>query len=147
MTLTPAAWNFSKYGTGFPAPNVTNAGFSSQITSTISSLFGAISMTLTPNGRFVSVRQRRISSRVYSVVRPPVEMIPAPPAFETAAARFASEIHAIPPCRMGTSMPNSSFNRFATINTSIDYHICSFYVLKCALCRRWHRQTFPHLNL
>ena len=31
----PASFNFAKYGTGFPAPKVTKAGFSSQITSTI----------------------------------------------------------------------------------------------------------------
>jgi hypothetical protein len=56
-----------------------------------------MSITFTPNGLSVNCFALRISSRTYSVVLPPQEIIPAPPALETAAASFASEIQAIPP--------------------------------------------------
>ena len=46
----PAACNGSMKGTGLPAPNVTNAGFSSTMTAKISSKFGAINIKFTPNG-------------------------------------------------------------------------------------------------
>ena len=54
-------------------------------------------MILTPKGLAVKSLAFRISSRVHSTVRPPVAIIPAPPALETAAARFASEVQAMPP--------------------------------------------------
>ena len=55
MTLMPAACNGSMNGTGLPAPNVTNAGFSSTITAKISSRLGAINIKFTPNGLSVKV--------------------------------------------------------------------------------------------
>ena len=112
-TLTPAFLNFSKNGTGFPAPSVTKAGFSRQMTSTISSLFGAISMTLTPKGLSVSSRAFPISAAVHSVERPPVAITPAPPAFDTAATSFASEIQAIAPWMIGYFIPKTSVMLFA----------------------------------
>ena len=52
-------------------------------------------MILTPKGLAVKSLAFRISSRVHSTVRPPVAIIPAPPALETAAARFASEVYCL----------------------------------------------------
>ena len=97
ITLMPASWNGLIYGVGLPAPNVTKAGFSSMITSTNSSLFGAISIKLTPNGLSVNSLQARISLRVQSASRPPNAITPVAPAFATAATSVASETQAIAP--------------------------------------------------
>ena len=97
ITLMPAAWNFSIWGTGLPAPKVTKATFSSQSISIISAILGAISITFTPKGLSVSFFALRTSSRVHSTVRPPLPIMPAAPALETAAAKTASLVQAIPP--------------------------------------------------
>ena len=97
ITLTPALCILSIQGTGFPAPVVTKETFSSQTASAISSTFGAISIRFTPKGLSVRLFAFLISSITHSVVRPPLPIIPAPPAFETAAASVPSLLHAIPP--------------------------------------------------
>ena len=114
----PASWNFLMKGTGLPAPKVTKAGFSSQITSTISSTLGAMSITFTPKGLSVKVFALRISSRTHSAVRPPQAMMPAPPALETAEAKQASLVQAMPPWIMGYLMPKSSVILVFIISTS-----------------------------
>ena len=101
ITLIPALCIGSIQGTGLPAPVVTNATFSLQTTSAISFTFGAISIRFTPKGLSVRLFAFLISSSTHSVVRPPVPIIPAPPALDTAAASVPSLLQAMPPWMIG----------------------------------------------
>ena len=76
--------------------------------SAISAALGACSMMFTPKGLSVSSRHLRISFRTASVPKFIDEMRPRPPASETAAARRASAIHAMPPWNRGWRMPSIS---------------------------------------
>ena len=118
MTLIPASWNGLIYGVGLPAPSVTNAGFSAMITSTNSSLFGAISIKFTPKGLSVSSLHARISLRVHSASRPPKAITPVAPALATAATNVASETHAIAPWMIGYSIFSNSVS-FVLMNPPI----------------------------
>ena len=60
ITFAPAPFHSSMYFDGLPAPVVTTATRSSAITAATSSAKGLSSMTLTPKGRSVSSRARRI---------------------------------------------------------------------------------------
>ena len=97
ITFTPAFLSCSIYFAGFPAPVVTTAIFSSQTTSTASSIYGLMSIRFTPKGLSVSSFAFLICSLSCSPLEFIAAMIPSPPAFDTAAARFASAIQAIPP--------------------------------------------------
>ena len=114
-------------GTGLPAPRVTKATFSSHSITMISAMLGAISITLTPKGLSVRDFALRTSSRVHSTVRPPLPMIPAPPALETAAASTASLVHAIPPWITGYFIPKSSVNLVFMIITSQQFYTPIIY--------------------
>ena len=110
ITLMPASCNGLIYGTGLPAPSVTNAGFSSMIISTNSSLLGAINMRLTPKGLSVKSLQARISLRVHSASRPPRAITPVAPALATAATSLCSDTQAIAPWMIGYSICKSCVN-------------------------------------
>ena len=62
----------------------------------------------TPKGLSVRLRARSICFFRYSALAFMAEMIPRPPPLETAAASFPSEIQAMPPWKMGYSMPKRS---------------------------------------
>ena len=121
ITLIPALCIFSIQGTGLPAPVVINATFSSQTRSAISFTLGAISIRLTPKGLSVRLFAFLISSATHSVVRPPVPIIPAPPASETAAANTPSLLQAMPPCTIGYRIPNNSQNLFFILIPFLTY--------------------------
>ena len=87
---------------------VTTGTFSSRMTLATSGACGLISMTLTPKGRSVISRQARISLRRYSPGAFMAEMMPSPPALETAAASTCSLTQAMPPWKIGYSMPMRS---------------------------------------
>ena len=106
--MIPASWSGLIYGTGLPAPSVTNAGFSSIIISTNSSLLGAINMRLTPKGLSVNSLHARISLRVHSASRPPRAITPVAPALATAATNLCSDTQAIAPWIIGYSICKSS---------------------------------------
>ena len=108
MTLIPAAFHFSIYAAGEPAPVVRIFTPSSITMSATSAAFGAASMMFTPNGLSVNVLHFLISALTASVPKFMEEMRPSPPAFETAAARFASAIHAMPPWNNGYFIPRIS---------------------------------------
>lgn len=97
IILILAAFHFSMYGPGLPAPVVTTLTPSSIITSDSWSQCGFISIKLTPKGLSVSCLHLRISSLRRGASQPPEPMIPSPPAFETAATSSADEMLAIPP--------------------------------------------------
>ena len=96
------------YLLGLPAPVTTTGTRSSATTLATSAAKGLWSITLTPKGFSVRSRHSRIWSRTQSGPAFIAEMMPRPPASETAAARLASAIHAMPPWKMGFSMPTRS---------------------------------------
>ena len=65
-------------------------------------------MMFTPKGLSVRLRHRSICSFTYWALAFMAEMIPRPPPLETAAASLPSEIQAMPPWKMGYSMPKRS---------------------------------------
>ena len=67
-----------------------------------------MSMTLTPKGLSVRLRHRSICCFRYSAFKFMAEIIPRPPPLDTAAASLPSEIQAMPPWKMGYSMPKRS---------------------------------------
>lgn len=107
-TLIPASNHAGIYLPGFPAPVVRTGTFSSTTTRATSSTKGLISITLTPKGLSVISRHLRISARSCSPLEFIPAIIPRPPAFETAEARDASATQAMPPWKIGYSMPNNS---------------------------------------
>ena len=66
-------------------------------------------MMFTPKGWSVRRRQRRICARKASASMPPPPIRPIPPALETAAAKGAVAMLAMPPWIRGNSVPKSSF--------------------------------------
>ena len=105
--LTPASFHIFTKREGLPAPVVTTGTFSSATIAATSSTCGLISMMFTPKGLSVIVRHLRISSRTQSAPAFIAEMMPRPPALETALAREASAIHAMPPWMIGCRIPSS----------------------------------------
>ena len=97
MTLMPAASQSFIYLEGLPAPVVTTATFSSATSFATSSANGLISMMFTPKGLSVSSLAILICSRRYSAFAFIAEIMPRPPASETAPANLPSEIQAMPP--------------------------------------------------
>ena len=93
----PAAFQASIYLPGLPAPVVTTGTPSSMTIRARSSVFGLISMMLTPKGLSVWALHLRISSRITSPGALPPAMMPSPPALETAAASVDSATQAMPP--------------------------------------------------
>ncbi len=110
MTLLPASFQAGMYWPGLPAPVVMTAICSWASSAAMFSRSGFISMTLTPKGR--SVRLRQISISLFSrwASQPPEPMTPSAPALETAAANAPVAILAIPPWMMGNSTPKNSFS-------------------------------------
>ena len=95
--VIPASFHILTKREGLPAPVVTTGTFSSATTFATSSTKGLISMRLTPKGLSVIALQERISLRTQSAFAFMAEMMPRPPALETALASDASAIHAMPP--------------------------------------------------
>ena len=109
-TLTPASSHMGIYFEGFPAPVVTTATRSFAASSATSAAKGDISMMFTPKGLSVRDRARSICSLRYCALAFMAEIIPSPPPLETAAASLPSDIQAMPPWKMGYSIPKSSHN-------------------------------------
>ena len=116
MTLTPASLSLATYLAGFPAPVVTTGTCMSATNWANASLCGFISIKLTPKGLSVKDRQVSISTRIWSALRPPVAMMPKPPALLTAAAKAPVAMFAIPPCRIGFSIDKSSHIVFMVVS-------------------------------
>ena len=104
----PASSHMGIKREGFPAPVVTTETFSSAVSFATSSAKGDISMMLTPKGLSVRLLARSICFLRYSASAFMAEIIPRPPPLDTAAASLPSEIQAIPPWKMGYSMPKRS---------------------------------------
>jgi hypothetical protein len=97
MTLIPHSVQAFMYLEGRPAPVVTTGTFSSETVAATSSANGLISMMLTPKGLSVNCLHFLISFLRYSALAFIADIMPNPPAFETAPASEASETHAMPP--------------------------------------------------
>ena len=101
MMTIPASFHIFTKREGLPAPVVTTGTFSSATIFATSSTWGLMSMMFTPNGLSVAARHFLISSLTQSAFAFIAEMMPRPPALETALAKEASAIHAMPPCMIG----------------------------------------------
>ena len=115
----PASFQAGTYLPGLPAPVVTTCTPSSATTFANSSMWGFMSIRLTPKGLSVAVLAARISARRASASSPPPATRPRAPALDTAAAKAPVAMLAMPPWMMGNSVPSSSFN-FITFSLSED---------------------------
>ena len=93
---------------GRRASSTASIGGASAASGATSPAKGDMSMMFTPKGLSVRLRHRSICSFTYWALAFMAEMIPRPPPLETAAASLPSEIQAMPPWKMGYSMPNRS---------------------------------------
>ena len=107
-TLMPASFQAGTYLPGLPAPVVTTLTPSSTTTLASSSMWGFISIRLTPKGLSVAALAMRISLRRVSASMPPEPIRPSAPALETAAANAPVAMLAMPPWMIGNSVPRSS---------------------------------------
>ena len=87
ITFMSAFFHSSIYFAGLPAPVVTTGTFSSIKTLAISSAWGFINITLTPNGFSVSSFIFFTCFLTHSAGAPPEPITPRPPAFDTADAK------------------------------------------------------------
>jgi len=113
ITVMPRRCASAVSGPGLPSPAISTGTRSSSATShqpRTASVKASVSRPLvrtvakrmsTPNGRSVSSRTRRISSRSRAGLPCAAAMTPSPPAADTAAAREARATNAMPAWQIG----------------------------------------------
>ncbi|MPN60619.1 hypothetical protein SDC9_208348 [bioreactor metagenome] len=101
MLITLFSFSRGRNLAGFPAPKTTHGTFSSITVSTSSCAYGLRSIMFTANGLSVIVFIFFISCVSNCLSIEPEPIVPSPPAFETAAAKFDVPAHAIPPSNIG----------------------------------------------